>query len=123
MRSVFGYFQTIKQAQRAVDQLKAAGFQVSIDRFAPAFGEKPDDLDNEIHGIFHHEGNSLTTTTLESPISFNEDQKILASAHVDASGLSGGNGFDHPEDICVTVLTDDENYQEAEKIMQENGAK
>lgn len=122
-RSVFGYFQQIDQAQKAAEDLKSKGYKVvSVDRISPALGGKPDDFDEEIHGMLHHQGNSLTTTTLGSP-PLNDDERILAASHVDASGLSGGNGFSHPEDVCVTVITDEDGYKEAYEILERYGAR
>lgn len=122
-RSVFGYFQELDQAKKAAEELKSKGYSmVSVDRILPVLGGKPEDRDEEIHGMLLHQGNSLTTTTLGSP-PLDDDKRILASSHVDASGLAGGNGFSHPEDVCVTVITDDQGYKQAYKILENYGAR
>lgn len=122
-RSIFGYFQTMEQAQKAAEELKAQGFEtVSVDRFSPMLGGNPYDGDEEIASIFQTPSNSLTTTALGSP-PMDDDQRILAAAHQDASGLSGGTGFSHPEDVCVTVITDQERYEEAFQLLEQYGAK
>lgn len=121
-RNIFGYFQTMEQAQKVADKLKAHGFEiVSVDRFSPLLGGNPYDLDSEITGLFRNQNNSLTTTTLGSP-PLNPDERILAAAHEDSSGLSGGTGFAHQEDVCVTVITDSSRYEEAYGLLEQYGA-
>jgi hypothetical protein len=94
-RNIFGYFQTMERAQKAADELKAHGFKtVSIDRFSPMLGGNPYDGDEEITSIFQNQSNSLTTTALGSP-PMDDDERILAATHPDASGLAGGTGFSH----------------------------
>lgn len=122
-RNIFAYFQTIDQAKKAAEQLKAQGFEtVSVDRFSPMLGGNPFDGDEEITSILQNPRNSLTTTTLGSPPMSNDEQ-ILAATHTDASGLSGGTGFSHPEDVCVTVITDDDQYETAYQILEQYGAR
>jgi hypothetical protein len=123
-RNIFGYFQTMEQAQKVAEELKAHGFKiVSVDRFSPVLGGNPYDGDEEITGLFQNPSNSLTTTTLGSP-TMDDDQRILAATHPDASGLSaGGTGFSHPEDVCVTVITDNDRYEEAYRLLEQYGAR
>lgn len=122
-RNVFGYFQTMEQAKKAAEALQAQGYeQVFVDRISPMLGGNPYDLDDEIHSLFRRPGSSLATTTLGSP-SLSDDQRILAATHVDAHGQSGGTGFQHPEDVCVTVITDENGYKAATALLEEYGAK
>jgi hypothetical protein len=122
-RNIFGYFQTMDQAQKAAEELKAQGFEtISVDRFSPVLGGNPYDGGEEMRDIFQNQKNSLTTTTLGSP-AMNDDERILATAHPDASGLAGGTGFSHPEDVCVTVITDNDRYEEAYHLLERYGAK
>lgn len=124
-KNIFGYFQTMERAKEAAEELKKRGFEtVSVDRFSPFLGGNPYDFDEEINGIFYHPGNSLTTTTLGSPETFTDDKRILAAAHEDASGMAdGGTGFVHPEDVCVTVITDAKRYEEAYQLLEQYGAR
>jgi hypothetical protein len=122
--NVFGYFQTMERAQQAAEELKRQGFEVSVDRFAPFLGGKPFDGDQEIHSILAHQGNSLATTSLGTPERLlDDDTRVLAAAHEDASGLAGGTGFVHPEDVCVTVFANGENYDQATQILESFGAR
>lgn len=125
VHNVFGYFQTMEQAQKAAAELKKQGFKTDINRFGPLLGGHPFDGDPEIHSIFTHQTNSLTTTTLGSPddIAHDDDRRILAAAHIDASGFAGSTGFDHSEDVCVIVFAEEDTYDQAEKILQSFGAK
>jgi hypothetical protein len=122
-RNIFGYFQTMDQARKAAEKLKSLGFEtISVDRFSPLLGGNPYDGGEEITGIFQNQRNSLTTTTLGSP-AMNDDERILATVHPDASGLAGGRGFSHPEDVCVTIITDDDRYEEAYHLLERYGAR
>lgn len=122
-RNIFGYFQTMDQAQKAAEELKAHGFEtISIDRFSPMLGGNPYDGDEEIASIFQNQSNSLTTTTLGAP-PMDDDARILAATHPDASGLAGSTGFSHPEDICVTVITNNDRYEEAFDLLEQYGAR
>jgi hypothetical protein len=120
-RNIFGYFQTLDQAQKAADDLRNRGFEtVSVDLISPMLGGKP--YDPQITGILQNQNQSLAEITLGSnPLS--DDQRILASANENASGMSGGTGFTHLEDVCVTVITEEERYEEANQLLEGYGAR
>src|SRR5690606_2601494 len=123
-RNIFAYFQTMEQAKKAEEALKKQGFsEVACDRVSPFLGGNPYDGDEEIHGILHRDSHSLTTNTLGSPNTLDDDERILAAAHPDASGFASSTGFTHAEDVCLTVLTDDEGYQQAASLLSQMGAR
>lgn len=121
-RNLLAYFQTMEQAQKAVDALQEQGLsEVDCERIAPMLGGNPYDEDEEITGVIERETNSLATMTLGSPI-LNDDEGILAATHPDASGFAGGTGFDHPADVLVTVVTDDKQYEQTKMLLKQYGA-
>ncbi|SFJ64463.1 hypothetical protein [Thermoflavimicrobium dichotomicum] len=122
-RNIFAFFHTMDKAEAAANELKKRGFAtVQVDRFSPLpGGGKDTDLDAEIHGILRRQANSLTTSTLGLP-PVNNDLRVLATAHPDASGMADGSPFYHSEDICVTVITNEERYDEAYEILERYGA-
>ncbi len=120
---IFGYFRTIEAAQKAAEELKSHGFHdVHIDRFSPMLGGNHNDSDDDFENPFTHQSISLTTSTLGGPILSN-DKNILAAAHPDASAMAGGNGFNSPEDVCLTVFTEAGRYDEAYALLEKSGAK
>ncbi|SHE76826.1 hypothetical protein SAMN05444392_10361 [Seinonella peptonophila] len=118
-RNIFAYFHELDEAERAAYELRNSGFKkVQVDRFSAApGGGKDTDLDSEINGILRQQNESLTTTTLGIP-NTNPDLRVIAATHPDASGMSDGDGFHHPADICLTVLTTNDQYPKAEAILK-----
>ncbi|RAL26268.1 hypothetical protein [Thermoflavimicrobium daqui] len=123
-KNIFAFFHTVDKAQAAAHELKERGFDiVQVDRFSPIpGGGREPDLDDETHGLFHRQANSLTTTTLGLP-PINNDLRILATAHPDASGMADGSAFDHAEDICLTVITDESRFDEACELLEKHGGR
>ncbi|TCS93432.1 hypothetical protein [Hazenella coriacea] len=123
-KNIFSYFHTMEEAQKAANELKKRGFKtVEVDRVAPPLGGNPLDGDPEINGLLFHEANSLTTTTMGTPDDFSRNQTILAASHPDASGYTGGNGLEHPEDVSVIVICSEEKFEEATQLLKQHGAR
>jgi hypothetical protein len=122
-RSIFAYFQTMERAQEAAQKLKQRGFEtVQVDRFSPIpGGGKEPDQDHGLNSILRQQDSSLTTTTMGLP-PISRDRRILAAANPDASGLSDGSPFDHAEDVCLTVITDNSRFEEAIDLLEQLGA-
>jgi hypothetical protein len=121
-RYVFGYFRTPEAARKAAEELKTRGFEAYVDRFSPMGGGGDHDFDDDFQNPFTNQRMSLAESTLGSPKQ-NKDIDILAAAHPDASGFSGGNGFETPEDVCVTVFTPLGRLDEARKVLEQHGAR
>ncbi|WP_124727252.1 SPOR domain-containing protein [Staphylospora marina] len=120
-RFVFGYFQTPDAAQKAAEELKARGFEAYVDRFDPMGGGRGYE-DHEVHNPFIDQKMSLSESTVGTPPA-NDDKRILLSAHPDASGLAGGNGFEKQEDHSVTVFCQAEQMEEVRQILKRHGAR
>ncbi len=122
-RNIFAYFQTMDRAKEAAQMLKQRGFEtVQVDRFSPIPGGGKDlDQDEELNSILRQQDNSLTTTTMGLP-SVSKDKQILAAVNPDASGMSDGSPFDHAEDVCLTVITDESRFEEAIDLLEKLGA-
>jgi hypothetical protein len=118
----FGYFQTLEAAQKAAAALKERGFEAYVDRFSPIGGGTEADGDDRLRNPFMDQSLSLAESTMGSPPPGN-DERILWAAHPDASGLAGSNGFDTPEDVCVTVFAKDEQMKEVREILKSFGAR
>jgi hypothetical protein len=118
-KSIIAYFRTEKNAQKAVQELKERGFEtVQMDRFSQFPGENVVDLDNPIS----ESPSSLASITMGAAIS-SRDAGVLAAAHPDASGLSGADGLDAPEDVIVTVVTDEAREEEARSLLERAGGR
>jgi hypothetical protein len=122
-RYMFGFFQTIDAAKRAEKELKEKGFEVYVDRFSPIGGGNHHDTEDEgVANPFTKQRLSLAEATLGSP-QLNDDERILRSAHPDASGLSATHPHSSLEDVSVTVFAPPERYEEAWNILVKHGAR
>jgi hypothetical protein len=117
-RSVIAFFQTEGQAREAVQQLKAEGFEtVDLSRFSLSPKEDGSDLDNPIAEPI----SSLATIT-GAPVT-GRDAGILKAADIHSSGMADGSDEFGAEDLSVTVVTDEEHFEEAEKILEQMGGR
>jgi len=120
---IFGYFQTMDAAQKAAQELNRLGFETDVDRFSPiGGGDVHDRNDQDLTNPFQDQTLSLAESTLGSP-RMSDDKRILLAAHPDASGLSGGQPMDSLEDVCLTVFTSPERYDEALAVLHKHGAR
>ncbi|PTM59858.1 hypothetical protein [Desmospora activa] len=115
-RNILAYFRTESRAKEAVQRLKEAGFNtVDLSRFSLA-PEDHSDLDNPIAEPF----SSLASATGADVSS--RDAGILVGAHTESSGMADGMHQFGAEDLCVTVVTTADRYEQAESILKELGA-
>lgn len=122
-KTIFGYFKTIEAAKQAAEELQHLGFETDLARFSPiGGGDDHDRHDNDLTNPFQNATLSLTESTIGSP-RMSDDKRILLAAHPDASGLSGGQPMDSLEDVCLTVFTPPDRYDEAWNVLQKHGAK
>ena len=74
------------------------------------------DLDNPIS----ESPSSLAGMTMGAAIS-SRDAGVLVAAHPDASGMSGADDLDAPEDVIVTVVTEESREEEARSLFGASG--
>jgi hypothetical protein len=117
-RSVIAFFRTERRAKEAVEQLKAQGFEtVDLSRFSLSPREDGSDLDNPIA-----EPPSALSTITGAPVS-GRDAGILKAADIHSSGMADGSDEFGAEDLSVTVVTDEERFEEAEEILKQMGGR
>lgn len=121
---VFGYFQTMDWAKKAAEELKQAGFEVSLDDFSPIGGTNPYDTeDSDSKNPFQAPEMSLAESTLGDPV-IRQDSRILRSTHPDASGFSGSEPLSAPENINLTVFFSHEKERaQIRQILKKYGAR
>src|SRR5690606_1995742 len=118
-KSIIAYFRTEKNAQKAVRELKERGFDtVWMDHFSQFPGENVVDLDNPIS----ESPSSLASITMGAAIS-SRDAGVLAAAHPDASGMAGADGMESPENVIVTVVTEEDREEEARSLLEWAGGR
>lgn len=118
-KGIIAYFRTEKGAQKAVRELKERGFEtVRMDHFSQFPGENVADLDNPIS----ESPSSLAGMTMGAAIS-SRDAGVLVAAHPDASGMSGADDLDAPEDVIVTVVTEESREEEARSLLEQAGGR
>ncbi|OYD08309.1 hypothetical protein [Paludifilum halophilum] len=117
-KNIIAYFRSEQRAKEAVQQLKRGGFEsVDLSRFSLTPGEDVSDLDNPIAEPI----SSLATITGAHVSS--RDAGILVSADVHSSGMADGSEEWGAEDLSVTVITDEERWEEAESILKQAGGR
>lgn len=117
-KSIIAYFRTEEAAERAVQELKKRGFDtVQLDHFSHFPGDGGVDLDNPISEA----PSSLAGLTTGGAIS-SRDAGVLAAAHPDVSGLSGTDDT-APENVIVTVVTDETREEEARSLLERAGGR
>ncbi len=48
---------------------------------------------------------------------------MLAAAHPDASGMAGADGMESPENVIVTVVTEEDREEEARSLLEWAGGR
>ncbi|MFS8513215.1 MAG: hypothetical protein LOD87_05790, partial [Planifilum fulgidum] len=76
------------------------------------------DLDNPIS----ESPSSLASITMGAAIS-SRDAGVLAAAHPDASGMAGADGMESPENVIVTVVTEEDREEEARSLLEWAGGR
>lgn len=121
-RSILAYFPSSNAAQRAVDELKAAGYEtISLDRVS-RFGVEDD---AEVNYAVAGRAETITGLTLYSAGTdslSNSESRVLLAADPSVSGygavdygVAGGRAF------LVTVVTSEDQVQPAVEILEKNG--
>ncbi|MDQ0063843.1 hypothetical protein [Paenibacillus harenae] len=119
-KNILAYFKSPEQAKQALEQIKSLKLvDSSIDRFDGYPGDGSDHIDNPITSDFP----GLGYLTLGGDFS-DRDAGILAATSVSASGMSSG-GQDNEvtgRDILLTVVIEEEDFEQAMAIVQKAGA-
>lgn len=121
-RTLMAYFKTPWEAQQAVEKLKSLRLiEHSIDRFDGYPGEGAQHLD-KIENPLSADFPGLGYLTLGG--NFIPDAGILAAVSVSASGYSSGGADNrvNGRDILLTAVVDEDDYDEAQQIVQDSGA-
>ena len=121
-RSILAYFGSGDDAEKAVKKLKDMGYEnVRLDRISRYGVNNDDEYNNPIMG----RAETVTGLTLYSANTgnlSNSDSRVLMAADPSVSGyadpdLAGGAAF------LVTVVTNEDNLEQAEKVLKQHGAK
>ncbi|WP_276358033.1 hypothetical protein [Cohnella caldifontis] len=119
-RSILAYFNTPEQAQEALEKLKQLHLIDSrIERFDGMPGDGVEVIMNPTTGNF----DSLGEITLAGEFE-NKSAGILSAASVSASGYGSG-GTDNRitgRDILLTAIVGEQDYEKAQRIVQQAGA-
>lgn len=119
-RSILAYFNTPDQAERALERLKTLKLVDSrIERFDGMPGEGVQQIMNPINGSFGSLGDLTLAGDFEST-----GTGILAAANVSASGYSSGGPDNRVSgrDILLTAIIEEQDFEQAQQIVQECGA-
>lgn len=122
-RTVFAYFNTPEQANQALEQLQSLRLvEYAIERIDGYTGtgyQSIDQIGNTITGNFP----GLSYLTLGGDFDL-PDSGILTAASVSASGYSTGGPDNRVtgRDIMLVAIVDEEDYEQASKIVKEAGA-
>lgn len=119
-KNILAYFKSPEQAKEALEQIKSLKLvDSSIDRLDGYPGDGSDHIENPITSDFP----GLGYLTLGGDFS-DLDAGILAATSVSASGMSSG-GQDNEvtgRDILLTVVIEEEDFDQAMAIVQKAGA-
>lgn len=119
-KNIIAFFKRPDEAEQTLKQIQASGGVVdsSIDNVDGYPGDGVDESFNPLTGDFP----GLGFLTLGGD--FQKDAGVLAATSVSASGISSG-GPDNKvtgRNICLTVVIDEQNYDQAMQIVEQAGA-
>ncbi len=117
-KNILAYFKSPEEAENAAAKLKSLSVaDMQIDRFS----RYPDGEMNSYFNPAAGDIRSLASMTLNADIS-NRSAGILASADVNASGLSdGGQGGPTGRDVLLTVVVGEAEEAAARQIIADGG--
>jgi len=118
-KAIIAYFNSPTQAEEAKKRLQALQIiDMRVDRVGQYPGSGIDHIMNPITGDFDGLGELALSGDFSTP-----SAGILAAASPDASGMSD-RGFDtiSGKDVCLTVIVNEEEYDQALSIVEELGA-
>ena len=120
-RSILSYFSSSTKAQAAAEELEKAGFvaesgSIQIDRVAQYATEPDADFDPPLSSAM-----TLSGLTLYSDESGPDGPNPLLAASDSASGVGLSNQDIKVRSFLLTLVTANENIEEAVKIIKDNG--
>lgn len=119
-KSILAYFQSQEKAKEALTQVKSLRLvDSSIDRFDGYPGDGIDHIDNPVTSDFPGLGYLTLGGDFSGP-----NPSILAATSVSASGYSSGGTENRVTgyDILLTLIIEEEDYDEALRIVKAAGA-
>lgn len=119
-RSILAYFNTPAQAEQALEQLKRLKLVDSrIERFDGMPGDGVERISNPITSNFDSLGELTLNAEFETP-----GAGILSATSVSASGYSSGGPDNRVtgRDILLTAIVEEQDYDQAQKIVNQAGA-
>ncbi|RKP47935.1 hypothetical protein D7Z26_22265 [Cohnella endophytica] len=122
-RTVFAYFNTPDQAKEAVEQLKSLKLvDYAIERFDGYAGTGIQSLD-KLGGTIAGDFRGLGYLTLGGDFD-NPDEGKLVTSSVSASGYSSGGPDNRVSgrDIMLVAIVEEEDYEQASRIVRDVGA-
>lgn len=121
-RSLLAYFPSSGKAQRAAEMLQDAGYvTVQVDRVSRYGVNYDTEINNPIAGRAET-GTGLTLFSAGTDSDLNEEERVLHASDPSVSGYGdAGYGVAGGKAFLVTVVTDEEGVERAEKILEDNG--
>lgn len=115
--AIIAGFRTMTDAEKTVDDLKQVGIlDYRIDRVSMFNTEE---FEKELHNPITGKFPGLANATFD--VEMDRDSSVLASANPSASGMSDGNDENVGMDVVLTVVVNKEKFDQAEKVVRENG--
>lgn len=115
-RSIISYFPSSTKGQKAMEELKQAGYQtMEMNRV----GTYRTITDSEYNNP-RNRATSLAALTMYSAGSMDKNPGILLAADPSASGLSTGGELVGGKAFSVVVVTDEQGLDKAVKILEKN---
>lgn len=113
-KSILAYFKAPEEAEGVSRKLQALRVaELSIDRFSRFGGTGLQAGINPVTG---------NLANMDSMTSVSEHHGILSAAHTSSSGMShGGDGGPTGRDILLTVIVEENTYNQALSIIEEAG--
>lgn len=116
-RSIIAYFPSSTKGEKALKELKEAGYKDMGMRRVSAYGTSYDaEYNNPIN-----RAESLAALTTYSDGTMDRDAGILLAADPAASGLAGGGELVGKKAFSVVVVTNEEGIDKAVGILKKNG--
>lgn len=120
-KNILAYFHSPAEAESIVPKLRALRVaEVSVDRIGELHGAEVGQNVHPITGDFP--GLAFLTLGSDSPA---VTGGVLATASVDATGLSNGGEYDEEKrlDTIMTVIVDEQYHEQALRVIREAGGK
>lgn len=116
-RTFLAYFQDLKEAEAAKEQLRNLGVaDVTVDELSMLGQGETEDVANPLTGDFA----GLTSLTLGAR-NAGDDSRIMKAAHPDASGLADADDLPRYRWVLAAVVDDPESVDQTREIIERSG--